>query len=151
MTSQWGSRSTLKAHKNVEAKIQTLQKWKNSKLDDFVSSSWANSTNFLKNGPILASFMFIFVLFTFQFKWQIYNLNNKNWKTWMVSLGLEPGAAWWKAQTNPLSYGGTLLQTFLTTNFLASFRQFLEFAPAQNSPYTGALRLICCLNSANSP
>ena len=80
MTSQWGSRSTLKAHKNVEAKIQTLQKWKNSKLDDFVSSSWANSTNFLKNGPILASFMFIFVLFTFQFKWQIYNLNNKNWK-----------------------------------------------------------------------
>ena len=25
-------------------------------------------------------FLFIFVLFTFQFKWQIYNLNNKNWK-----------------------------------------------------------------------
>ena len=25
----------------------------------------------------------------------------------MVCLGLEPGAAGWKAQTNPLSYGGT--------------------------------------------
>ena len=35
---------------------------------------------FLKNGPIPASFLFIFVLFTFQFKWQIYNLNNINWK-----------------------------------------------------------------------
>ena len=27
----------------------------------------------------------------------------------MVCLGLEPGAAGWKAQTNPLSYGGTPL------------------------------------------
>ena len=25
----------------------------------------------------------------------------------MVCLGLEPGAVGWKAQTNPLSYGGT--------------------------------------------
>ena len=25
----------------------------------------------------------------------------------MVCLGLEPGAAGWKTQTNPLSYGGT--------------------------------------------
>ena len=25
----------------------------------------------------------------------------------MVCLGFEPGAARWKAQTNPLSYGGT--------------------------------------------
>ena len=25
----------------------------------------------------------------------------------MACLGVEPGAAWWKAQTNPLSYGGT--------------------------------------------
>ena len=25
----------------------------------------------------------------------------------MVCSGLEPGAAGWKAQTNPLSYGGT--------------------------------------------
>ena len=26
-------------------------------------------------------------------------------KAYMVCLGLEPGAAGWKAQTNPLSYG----------------------------------------------
>ena len=25
----------------------------------------------------------------------------------MICLGLEPGAVGWKAQTNPLSYGGT--------------------------------------------
>ena len=25
----------------------------------------------------------------------------------MMCLGLEPGAAGWRAQTNPLSYGGT--------------------------------------------
>ena len=29
----------------------------------------------------------------------------------MVCLGLEPGAAGWKVQTNPLSYGGTSLMT----------------------------------------
>ena len=28
----------------------------------------------------------------------------------MECLGVEPGAAWWKAQTNPLSYGGTPLK-----------------------------------------
>ena len=27
-------------------------------------------------------------------------------KAWMVCLGFEPGTAGWKAQTNPLSYGG---------------------------------------------
>ena len=31
----------------------------------------------------------------------------------MVCLGLEPGAAGWKAQTNPLSYGGTPICTFV--------------------------------------
>ena len=35
---------------------------------------------FFKNGPIPASFCFIFVLFSFQFKWQTYHLNNINWK-----------------------------------------------------------------------
>ena len=30
----------------------------------------------------------------------------------MVCLGLEPGVAGWKVQTNPLSYGGTPLITF---------------------------------------
>ena len=31
----------------------------------------------------------------------------------MVCLGLEPGVAGWKAQTNPLSYGGTPIFYFL--------------------------------------
>ena len=31
----------------------------------------------------------------------------------MVCLGLEPGVAGWKAQMNPLSYGGTPNQSFL--------------------------------------
>ena len=31
----------------------------------------------------------------------------KSKKAWMVCLGLKPGVAGWKAQTNPLSYGGT--------------------------------------------
>ena len=34
----------------------------------------------------------------------------------MVCLGLEPRAAGWKAQTNPLSYGD---MQFLVSNFLA--------------------------------
>ena len=29
----------------------------------------------------------------------------------MVCLGVEHGAAGWKAQTNPLSYGGTLIES----------------------------------------
>ena len=37
----------------------------------------------------------------------------------MVCLGLEPGAAGWKAQTNPLSYGGSPNQS----NFVQRGRQ----------------------------
>ena len=33
-------------------------------------------------------------------------LFNKLMKALIMCLGLEPGAAGWKAQTNPLSYGG---------------------------------------------
>ena len=32
----------------------------------------------------------------------------------MVCLGIEPGAAGWKARTNPLSYGGTPAGLILT-------------------------------------
>ena len=32
----------------------------------------------------------------------------------MECLGDEPGAAWWKAQTNALSYGGTPYTTIFT-------------------------------------
>ena len=63
---------------------------------------------FLKNGQITAYFCFIFVLFTFQFLWQIYNLNNINWKKrrWRAWDSNQGGRAGWKAKTNPLSYGG---------------------------------------------
>ena len=65
---------------------------------------------FLKNGQITAYFCFIFVLFTFQFLWQIYNLNNINWKKrrWRAWDSNPGGRAGWKAKTNPLSYGGPL-------------------------------------------
>ena len=36
---------------------------------------------FLKTGPIPAFFLFIFVLFTFEFNWQVYSLNYINWKS----------------------------------------------------------------------
>ena len=35
----------------------------------------------------------------------------------MVCLGLKPGAAGWKAQTNPLSYGGTPSKIIVATSF----------------------------------
>ena len=38
----------------------------------------------------------------------------------MVCLGIEPGAAGWKARTNPLSYGGTpnVIKRFLKFGML---------------------------------
>ena len=61
---------------------------------------WAGkmSNFFLKNGPIPASFFRLF------YKTQF---NNKLIKALMVFLGLEPGEAGWKVQTNPLSYDGS--------------------------------------------
>ena len=49
----------------------------------------------------------------------------------VVCLGVEPGAAEWKAETNPLSYGGThlylsLSQHFLNGPTLASFYFYLK-------------------------
>ena len=35
----------------------------------------------------------------------------------MVCLGIEPGAAGWKARTNPLSYGGTPGQQLFCVKF----------------------------------
>ena len=43
---------------------------------------------------------------------------NKLMKALIVCLGLEPGAAGWKAQTNPQSYGGTQLNSSLYSLFL---------------------------------
>ena len=53
--------------------------------------------DFFKYGPIPASFLFIFVFSA---------CHDSNLKA-MVCLGFEPGAAGWKAETNPLSYSGT--------------------------------------------
>ena len=38
----------------------------------------------------------------------------------MVCLGLEPGAAGWKAQTNPMSYSGTPRFTFMFNQSLCT-------------------------------
>ena len=40
----------------------------------------------------------------------------------MACLGVEPGAAGWKAQTNPLSYGGTPCLKFFNGPSPASFK-----------------------------
>ena len=39
----------------------------------------------------------------------------------MVCLGFEPGAAGWKAQTNPLSYGGTTQRSLLLYYILSFY------------------------------
>ena len=54
----------------------------------------------LKKWPITASFCVFFVLFTFQFKWQIYNLNLINWKkhrwcAWDSNPGRQDGRCRW--------------------------------------------------------
>ena len=56
----------------------------------------ALTTLFFKNGPIQAFFVFI----TFQFKWQIYNMNNISWKkhrccSWESNPGWQDGRCEW--------------------------------------------------------
>ena len=56
----------------------------------------------LKIGPIPASFIVYFRIFNmsqFKFKFKLI-------KAEMVCFGFEPGVSGFKAQTNPLSYGG---------------------------------------------
>ena len=48
----------------------------------------------------------LFCLFSF-FSHDKYSTNTINEKAQMACLGLEPRAAGWQGQTNPLSYGGT--------------------------------------------
>ena len=57
-------------------------------------------TLFIKYGPILASFSFIFVLFSFQLQYYKFK------KALMVCLRFKPKAAKWYARTKPPSYGG---------------------------------------------
>ena len=61
----------------------------------------------LKYGPILASFSVYFRLFNMlQFKFKLK-------KSVDGVLGIRTRAAGWKAQTNPLSYGGTPSTIFI--------------------------------------
>ena len=46
-------------------------------------------------------------LFVYYCLFYVTQIKHELIKALMVCLGLEPGAAGWKAQTNPLSYGGT--------------------------------------------
>ena len=62
---------------------------------------------YLKNGPFPASFGLFSSFHITQY--------NKLMKAQMVCLGLKPGMAGWKAQTNPLSYGSA---PFLNLNFI---------------------------------
>ena len=55
----------------------------------------------------------------------------------MVCLGIEPGAAGWKARTNPLSYGGTPILQLLVRSLAGHavklygiiFNVFVYFRP----------------------
>ena len=71
---------------------------------DYTLTSSIKDNSFLKNGPNP------FCLFSF-FSHDKYSANTINEKTQMACLGLEPRAAGWQAQTNPLSYGGTPKKT----------------------------------------
>ena len=50
----------------------------------------------------------------------------------MECLGVEPGAAWWKAQTNSLCYGGTPnAYSELTLAYLDDQIQSIQLIPVQ--------------------
>ena len=71
-----------------------------------------NYFGFFKKWANPGLFFVYFRLFnTLQFKFKF-----KLKKAQMVCLGIEPGAAGWKARTNPLSYGGTPILAFLISN-----------------------------------
>ena len=65
-----------------------------------------------KNGPNPASFC-LFSFFSQHNDNYSTNLTINEIKAQMVCLGFEPGAAGWKAQTDPLSYGGTHQSIFV--------------------------------------
>ena len=65
----------------------------------------------------------------------------------MVCLGLKSGAAGWKVQTNPLSYGGTLMLPLLYLAkvlllFLHKFKQLLHFCLRPKAKYLVITRVV---------
>ena len=110
--------------------LQTILPLRDNSADHFAGALSALNLgrfmlNMFLNGPILASFC----LFSyFHIPFQVTNIQcelYKSKKTQMVCLGLEPGAAKWKAQTNPLSYDGTQY-----TQYVCAFK-FLQFYVTQ--------------------
>ena len=63
----------------------------------------------LKMGQCWPLFVYFCLFNISQFKFKLT-------KAWMVCLGFEPWAVKWKAQTNPLSYGGTPIDLLLIGN-----------------------------------
>ena len=65
----------------------------------------------------------------------------------MVCLGLEPRAARWKVQTNPLSYGDT--PTFMTSTPAVSFgeKRFIILVPG-SSPHSSSTSVCTSLRSS---
>ena len=45
----------------------------------------------------------------------------------MACLGVEPGAARWKAQTNPLSYGDTPIKPYFSTQIFTLNRNWKTY------------------------
>ena len=48
----------------------------------------------------------------------------------MECLGVEPGAAWWKAKTNPLSYGVTPSGNYLAVIVGIEFWEIASIVPS---------------------
>ena len=59
----------------------------------------------------------------------------------MVCLGVEPGVAGWKAQTNPQSYGGTPLTTYYNASLVQKAN--LQYGPAPLYLFRLAQIFIC--------
>ena len=79
-------------------------------IGSYLVCSMQHASYFLQKNILMDLFLFIF--HPTQFKYKLI-------KVQMVCLGLEPRAAEWKAQTNPLSYSGTpILQISLLLVFL---------------------------------
>ena len=62
----------------------------------------------------------------------------------MVCLGFKPGAAGWKARTNPLSYPGTRLFILHSSLFFV-----VSYQKGQSNIYREILRLFAPKKSAN--
>ena len=92
-------------------------------LNNFCHQSFGLFQHFVAsflNGPILASFSVYFCLFDMS----QFEIKFKLLKVQMVCLEFKPGVAGWKAQINPLSYGG-IPQPVFVMNVSHNYCHFL--------------------------